>query len=171
MSDLAAPVDPRRGLSAAEVADRVARGLVNAVPAAPTRTVGQIVRGHVLTPVNLVIAVLAALVLAAGSPKDALFGGVIVANSVIGIVQELRAKRVLDRLSLLNAPHADVVRDGEVRRVQVHELVLDDVVELRAGAQVVADAVVVAHDRLALFNFPALQKILHCFCVSRSLSQ
>ena len=150
MSDLAAPVDPRRGLSAAEVADRVARGLVNAVPAAPTRTVGQIVRGNVLTPVNLVIAVLAALVLAAGSPKDALFGGVIVANSVIGIVQELRAKRVLDRLSLLNAPHADVVRDGEVRRVQVHELVLDDVVELRAGAQVVADAVVVAHDRLEI---------------------
>ena len=150
MSEPAAIVDPQRGLSAAEVADRVARGQVNAVPAAPTRTVGQIVRGNVLTPVNLIIAVLAALVLAAGSPKDALFAGVIVANSVIGIVQELRAKRVLDRLSLLNAPHADVVRDGEVRTVQVHELVLDDVVELRAGAQVVADAVVVAHDRLEI---------------------
>ena len=141
-------VDPARGLTAAEVADRVARGLANTVPAAPTRTVGQIVRGNVLTPINLIVAILAALVIVAGSPKDALFGGIIVANGVIGVVQELRAKKVLDQLSVVNAPKAHVVRDGEVRDVQVHELVLDDVVELRAGAQVVADGVVVAHDSL-----------------------
>ncbi len=147
------PIDPSvaaRGLTAAEVADRVARGLVNAVPAAPTRTVGQIVRANVFTPINLVVGVLAALVIAAGSPKDALFGGVIIANSVIGVVQELRAKRVLDALSVVNAPRAHVVRDGEVREVQVHELVLDDVVELRAGAQVVADGVVLVDDNLEL---------------------
>ena len=138
----------RSGLSAAEVADRVARGATNMVPAAPTRSVQQIVRANVLTPVNLIVAILAALVIAAGSPKDALFGGVIVANSVIGIVQELRAKKVLDSLSVVSAPRAHVVRDGEVREVQVHELVLDDVVELRAGAQVVADGVVLTHDSL-----------------------
>ena len=107
-------VDSARGLSSAEVADRVARGLTNTVPKVPTRSVGQIVRGNVFTPINLVVGILAALVIAAGSPKDALFGGVIVANSVIGVVQELRAKRVLDSLSVVNAPRAHVVRDGTV---------------------------------------------------------
>ena len=143
-------VDSARGLSSAEVADRVVRGLTNTVPKVPTRSVGQIVRGNVFTPINLVVGILAALVIAAGSPKDALFGGVIVANSVIGVVQELRAKRVLDSLSVVNAPRAHVVRDGTVTEVQTHELVLDDVVELRAGAQVVADGVVLAHDNLEI---------------------
>jgi cation-transporting ATPase E len=141
---------PPTGLTSHEVADRVARGLANTVPRAPTRTVGQIVRANVLTPINLVIGVLAALVIAAGSPKDALFGGVIVANSVIGIVQELRAKKTLDRLRVISAPRAHVVRDGVVSEVQVHELVLDDVVELRAGAQVVADGEVLTSDRLEI---------------------
>jgi cation-transporting ATPase E len=136
------------GLTAAEVAERVARGAVNVVPASPTRTVGQIVRANVVTPINLIIGVLAALVIVAGSPKDALFGGVIVANSVIGVVQELRAKRTLDALRVVSAPKVHVVRDGEVRVVEVHELVLDDVVELRAGLQVVADAVVLEADNL-----------------------
>jgi cation-transporting ATPase E len=75
---------------------------------------------------------------------------VIVANSVIGVVQELRAKRVLDQLSVVNAPRAHVVRDGQVREVQVHELVLDDVVELRAGAQVVADGTVLVDENLEI---------------------
>lgn len=142
--------DAATGLTAAEVADRIARGQANTVPAAPTRTVGQIVRGNVLAPINLIVGVLAALVIAAGSPKDALFGGVIIANSVIGVVQELRAKKVLDSLSVLNAPRAHVVRDGAVHEVQVHELVLDDVVELRVGAQVVADGVVITDDNLEI---------------------
>ena len=142
--------DPGTGLSSVEVAERVGRGLTNAVPSAPTRTVGQIVRGNVFTPINLIVAILAALVIFAGSPKDALFGGVIVANSVIGVVQELRAKRVLDQLRVVNAPKAHVVRDGQVGDIQVHELVLDDVVELRAGAQVVADGIVLSHDNLEI---------------------
>lgn len=146
MSTTAPPI----GLTSHEVADRVARGLANTVPRAPTRTVGQIVRANVLTPINLVIGVLAALVIAAGSPKDALFGGVIIANSVIGIVQELRAKATLDRLRVISAPRAHVVRDGVISEVQVHELVLDDVVELRAGAQVVADGEVLTSDRLEI---------------------
>jgi cation-transporting ATPase E len=142
--------DPATGLTAAEVADRVARGLTNDVPKAPTRTVSQIVRGNVLTPINVVVGVLAAMVLVAGSPKNALFGGVIVVNSVIGIFQELRAKKVLDALSVVNAPRAHAVRDGEIRELQVHELVQDDVVELRAGAQVVADGTVLVHDNLEI---------------------
>lgn len=141
---------PPTGLTAIEVVDRVARGLANTVPRAPTRTVGQIVRANVLTPINLVIGILAALVIAAGSPKDALFGGVIIANSVIGIVQELRAKKTLDRLRVISAPRAHVLRDGVISEVQVHELVLDDVVELRAGAQVVADGEVLTSDRLEI---------------------
>jgi len=145
-----ASTDPATGLSAAEVAERIARGQANTVPAAPTRSVGQIVRGNVLAPINLIVGVLAALVIAAGSPKDALFGGVIVANSVIGVVQELRAKKVLDSLSVLNAPRAHVVRDGTVRALQVHDLVLDAVVELRVGAQVVADGVVLTDDNLEI---------------------
>ncbi|MFM8266796.1 MAG: hypothetical protein ACKOA2_02105, partial [Ilumatobacteraceae bacterium] len=72
--------DPAVGLTAAEVADRVTRGLANTVPAAPTRTIPQIVRANVLTPINIVIGSLAGLVLAAGSPKNALFGGIIVVN-------------------------------------------------------------------------------------------
>ena len=132
------------------MADRVSRGLTNLVPNAPTRSVGQIVRGNVFSPINLIVAILAALVIAAGSPKDALFGGVIVANSVIGVVQELRAKRVLDRLRVVNAPRAHAVRDGKVTELQVHELVLDDVVELRTGAQVVADGVVLTNENLEI---------------------
>ncbi|MGB8860929.1 MAG: cation-translocating P-type ATPase [Ilumatobacteraceae bacterium] len=142
--------DPATGLSATEVADRVARGLTNSIPEAPTRTVGQIIRGNVLTPINLVVGILAAMVLAAGSPKDALFGGVIVANSVIGVVQELRAKKVLDQLSVVNAPRAQVVRDGTVTELKVHELVQDDVVELRGGAQVVADGTILTSENLEI---------------------
>ena len=142
--------DPVRGLSSADVDERVAKGLSNAVPSTPTRTVGQIIRGNVFTPINAVIGILATLVIAAGSVKDALFGGVIVANSVIGVVQELRAKKVLDELRVVSAPRAHVVRDGTVLDVQLHELVLDDLVELRAGAQVVADGVVVVSENLEI---------------------
>jgi cation-transporting ATPase E len=145
-----ATIDPATGLSAAEVADRVARGLTNSIPSAPTRTVGEIIRGNVFTPINAVVGILAAMVIAAGSPKDALFGGVIVANSVIGVVQELRAKKVLDQLSVVNAPRAQAVRDGNVTELQVHELVQDDVVELRAGAQVVADGTVLTSENLEI---------------------
>jgi cation-transporting ATPase E len=143
-------VDARTGLSSADVADRVARGLTNDVPTAPTRTVSQIVRANVFTPINAVVGILAALVLAAGSPKDALFGGVIVFNSVIGVVQELRAKRVLDRLRVVSAPRAHVLRDGVVRDVEVHELVLDDVIEVRPGSQLVADGSVLTADSLEI---------------------
>ena len=82
------------------------------------------------------------MILVVGQAQDALFGFVLVFNALIGIVQEWRAKRTLDRLAVLNAPRARVVRDGELREIAVSEVVLDDLFELRAGDQVVADGVV-----------------------------
>src|SRR5215216_4138609 len=99
------------GLSAAEVAERVARGLVNDVPSAPTRTIGQILRANLLTRFNLLLGSLLAVILVVGPLQDALFGLVIVANTVVGIVQELRAKRTLDRL------------EGEIGRASCRERV------------------------------------------------
>jgi cation-transporting P-type ATPase E len=128
-----------RGLSAAEVADRVERGLVNDVPSAPTRTIGQIVRSNVVTRFNLLLGSLLAVILVVGPLQDALFGLVIVANTVVGIVQEVRAKRTLDRLEVVNAPRARVIRDGRAGELAVGQVVLDDVLEAAAGDQVVVD--------------------------------
>jgi cation-transporting ATPase E len=128
-----------RGLSAADVAQRVARGQVNDVPSAPTRTIGQIVRSNLLTRFNLLLGSLLAVILVVGPLQDALFGLVIVANTVVGIVQEVRAKRTLDRLEVVNAPRARVVRDGQVWELAVGQVVLDDLLEVAAGDQVVVD--------------------------------
>jgi len=143
-----AVVDPALGLTDAEVASRVAAGLVNAVPPAPSRTIAQIIRANVFTRFNLLMSVLLGIVLACGAYKDALFGGVIVGNALIGIFQEIRAKRILDRLAVLSAPRAFVVRNGEVHDLDVDDIVLDDVIELRAGMQVVADGIVSVTDGL-----------------------
>ncbi len=141
-------VDPALGLRAADVAERVARGDVNRVPAAPTRTVAQIVRANVFTRFNALLGAMLVLILIVGPLQDALFGLVLVANTSIGIVQELRAKRTLDRLTLLTAPTATVVRDGEQSRVAPAAIVRDDVIALGPGDQVVVDGEVLASDRL-----------------------
>jgi len=132
-------VDPELGLTTAEVAERVALGQVNDVPAAPTRTVAQIVRANVLTRFNAILGAMLAIILVVGPLQDALFGLVLIANAAIGIVQELRAKRTLDRLTVLTAPKAAVVRDGTVRQVDVGDVVLDDVLDVGAGSQIVVD--------------------------------
>jgi cation-transporting P-type ATPase E len=131
------------GLTAAEVEARVADGRVNVVPAAPSRTVSQIVRANVLTPVNLVIGVMLVLVIIAnGISPDMLFAGVIVSNSVIGIVQELRARAALERLAVLTEPRACAIRDGERVELGVEEVVADDLLVLAPGWQVVVDGTV-----------------------------
>lgn len=137
--DTAAPV----GLTAAEVAERMADGRVNLTPAAPVRTVGQIVRANVLTPVNAIIGALLAAILVAGYPGDALFAGVIVCNSLIGIGQELHARRVLNRLVVMSMPRARVVRDGRSEELATEAVVADEICELRPGDQVVVDGEVV----------------------------
>ncbi|HYT26905.1 MAG TPA: cation-translocating P-type ATPase, partial [Actinomycetota bacterium] len=132
-----------QGLTAAEVADRVARGLANDVPRAPTRTVGQILRANVLTRFNLLLGSLLAVILVVGPLQDALFGLVIVANTLVGVVQELRAKRTLDRLAVVAAPKAQVVRDGRPAELAVGEVVLGDLLLAGPGDQVVVDGEVV----------------------------
>jgi cation-transporting ATPase E len=138
------------GLTVSEAADRAARGLTNAAGARSSRSVGQILRSNVLTFFNAVLAVMVVAILVFGQVRDALFGIVLVLNMAIGVVQELRAKRVLDRLSLLAAPRARVVRDGAVTEVPVAGVVLDDVVALRSGDQVVADGEVLAAEGLEI---------------------
>jgi cation-transporting ATPase E len=140
--------EPARGLTAAEVAERVADGRVNDVPDAPVRTLVEIARANVLTPVNGIIGTLFVLILAVGRPKDSVFAAVIVSNAVIGIVQELRARKTLQELALLNAPKARVVRDGRAFSVAVGEVVADDVLELQPGFQVVVDGAVTDADGL-----------------------
>ena len=127
------------GLTSQEVAERVARGQVNDVPAVPSRTVSQIVRANVLTRFNALLGSLLVVILIIGEFRDALFGFVLVANAGVGIYQELRAKRTLDSLAVLTSPHARLVRDGEVREAPVSEVVLDDVLELQPGDQIVVD--------------------------------
>ena len=132
------------GLSASEVAERVADGRVNDVPDAPVRTTREILRANVLTPVNAIMGTLLALILIAGFPGDALFAGVIVSNSVIGVVQELKARRTLTELALLSTPRACVIRDGTSQEVTVSQVVADDILELAPGDQVVVDGDVVS---------------------------
>ncbi len=140
----ALPVEVTRagGLSSAEVAERRARGLGNAGGERTSRSVGEILRANIMTRFNVILGVLLAVILAVGEPQDALFGIVLVANAVIGIGQELRAKLTLDRLAVLSAPRVRVIRDGAPRELAVAELVAGDLVDLRPGDQLVADGVV-----------------------------
>src|SRR5260221_13401135 len=137
----AAPVavTPAAGLSSAQVAERVSRGLTNAGGGHTSRSVAHILRANILTRFNLILGGLLAVILAVGQPQDALFGIVLVTNALIGIGQELRAKRTLDRLAVLSAPRVRVIRDGAPHEVAVDELVADGVVDLRAGDQLGAD--------------------------------
>lgn len=131
-----------QGLAAASVAERVAAGETNETSVRTSRTLWEIVRSNVLTFFNGLLAVLWVVAALTGRWQNATFGAVVVANAVIGIVQELRAKRTLDRLAVLNAPSARVVRDGSERELPVAEVVLDDLLVLVAGDQVPADGVV-----------------------------
>ncbi|HEY0166668.1 MAG TPA: HAD-IC family P-type ATPase [Jatrophihabitans sp.] len=131
---------PHSGLSGAEVAERVARGQANVTDSRTSRTIGEIVRSNVLTVFNALLVTLFVVILFTGRWQNGLFGLVIIANAAIGIVQESRAKRTLDRLAVLNAPHARVVRDGvPAAEVAVAEVVLDDLLVVQAGDQVPAD--------------------------------
>lgn len=127
------------GLSAQEVAERVAAGATNAALTGTSRSLWEIVRTNIFTRFNAILGGLFILILITRSWADGLFGIVLVVNSGIGITQEYLAKRKLDRLALLNAPTATVVRDGVVHTVPTAEVVLDDLIELRAGDQIPAD--------------------------------
>src|SRR5271166_5718291 len=133
---------PAAGLTSAQVAERRSRGLANAGGERTSRSVAEILRANILTRFNFILGVLLAVILVAGQPQDALFGIVLVTNALIGIAQQLRAKRTLDRLAVLSAPRVRVIRDGAPREIAVADLVAGDLVDLRAGDQLVADGVV-----------------------------
>ena len=137
-------IDPNIGLTSAEVEERRAEGRTNAAPPSPVRSLGEIVRANVFTPVNAIMLSLFVLILVARSPRDALFVGVVLSNSIIGIVQEVRAKRALEKLAILNAPKAAVVRDGETREIAAEEIVADDIIDISSGSQIVVDGEVVS---------------------------
>jgi cation-transporting ATPase E len=138
------------GLSRAEVRDRVLAGQVNTPPAAPGRTAGQILRANVMTRFNAILGVLFAVVMIVGPPQDALFGVVLAVNTGIGVAQELRAKQALDKLAILTAARARVLRDGAVTAIPPDQVVRDDILELRRGDQVPVDAAVVQAEGLEL---------------------
>lgn len=136
--------DPEAGLSAAQVAQHRDDGWSNVSVAPPAQTTKEIIRENVCTYFNLIFLVLAILLCLVGSFRDLTFLPVIIFNTLIGIVQEIRAKNVLEKLNMLNAPHASVVRDGKKSLVDSEELVLDDIVIFKAGNQICADAIVVS---------------------------
>lgn len=127
------------GLSDDEVAARVADGKTNDVPARASRTVGEIVRANVLTRINAILGVLFVIVVSTGSLINGLFGLLIVANSAIGIIQELRAKKTLDNLAIVGQARPTVRRRSGTTALSPSEVVLDDIIELGPGDQIVVD--------------------------------
>lgn len=134
--------DGRTGLTSAEVNDRISRGLVNTIRMPRSKTIGQIIADNVLTPFILINIIIFVMILLTGRLVNTLFMGVVVSNVLIGIIQEIRAKRVVDRLSVITAIRASVIRDGAEQQIPLEKLVLDDVYILRPGNQVCTDGAV-----------------------------
>src|SRR6201999_3681545 len=136
------------GLSDAEVAQRVADGKTNDVPARAARSVSDIVRGNVFTRINAILGVLFIIVLSTGSLINGLFGLLIIANSAIGIIQELRAKQTLDKLAIVGQAKPLVRRESGTVPLLPGEVVLDDVIEIGPGDQIVVDGELVEESSL-----------------------
>lgn len=132
------------GLTSAQAREYLRRGWANTPVEPPTKSVKEIIKGNLFTYFNLVFAVLAVLLILVGSFRSLTFLPVVVVNLLIGIIQELRARNTLNRLSVLHTAKATAVRDGRETELPVQELVLDDIVIFKAGDQICADAVVVA---------------------------
>lgn len=132
------------GLTDEEVRQRVEEGLTNRTDISTDKTTKEIVISNVFTYFNLIFLVITILLIMVGSFRNLTFLPIIIGNTVIGIVQEIRAKKTLEKMSLLNAPHADVIRNGSVKQISTDELVKDDVILLTAGKQICADAVVIS---------------------------
>lgn len=127
------------GLTDNEVRTRIENGEVNIIPKAPSRTLAQIIKANFFNIFNALNLALAIVVLIAGSPKNAIFAGIIVVNSLIGVGQELNAKKTLEKLSVLSMAHCNVLRNGKIKKITVEELVKDDIVYIETGDQILAD--------------------------------
>ncbi|CAL9489977.1 HAD-IC family P-type ATPase [Streptomyces sp. enrichment culture] len=144
------PSSPATGLTAAGVAERIARGQVNDVPVRSSRSLADIVRANVFTRFNAIIGVLWVIMLFVAPIQDSLFGFVILANTGIGIIQEWRAKKTLDSLAVIGEARPTVRRDGRPTEVSTSEIVLDDVIEIGPGDKAVVDGVCVEADGLEI---------------------
>ena len=150
MTQTPSDVDLATGLTSAQVAERVADGQVNAVKDRNARSLGDIVRANTFTYFNALIGGLWVLMLVSAPLIDSLFGLVIVVNTAIGIVQEYRAARTLSKLSLVHQQQATVLRDGDESTVPPNEVVLDDLIVVSTGDQMLVDSVVVRGTGLEL---------------------
>lgn len=135
-------VDINKGLTVSQVKERTANGQSNGGFEIKTKSVFRIVCENVFTLFNLINLILAVMVFAVGSYRNALFMGVVICNIAIGIFQSIRAKRAIDKLSIISAPKARVIREGEEQIIPVGDVVLDDIMILSSGMQICADAVV-----------------------------
>ncbi len=138
-----AEASPDKGLSEAQVKERISAGQSNLPVDPPSKSTAQIIAENVFTYFNFVFACIAAVLIFIGSYRDLTFLPVIIANTLIGIIQELRAKALLGKLTVLNSPMTLAVRDGKEQKLRSEELVLDDIVIFKAGDQIPADAVVI----------------------------
>lgn len=132
------------GLTSAQVEKQFERGLYNKQPKSQTKTVGQIIKDNTLTLFNFLNIILAIMVIAVGSYKNALFINIVIINTVIGIIQEIKAKKTIDQLSLISQPHTQVIRDGKEEEIEIDKIVLSDILILTAGKQIPSDARVVS---------------------------
>lgn len=143
------PPSPKAlGLTTAEVAERVAGGRVNDVPLRSSRSTGEIVRANLFTRINAIIGVLFVIIVVVGPVQDALFGGVILANTLIGIFQEVRAKRTLDQLAIVGESRPRVWRDGQRSTVSASDIVIDDLIDLGQGDKIAVDGTLIDADNL-----------------------
>lgn len=139
-----------QGLQTAEVAERTAAGLVNDTREQTSRSLGDIIKTNVLTRLNAIVAIMTVAVLSVGSLIDASFGLAAFFNSVIGIFQEVRAKRTLDRLAIVHAPVATVIRDGKAQTIPAQTIVQDDVIKLQSGDQISVDGITLSGQGLEI---------------------
>ena len=135
--------DPSVGLTSAQVEERFGRGMNNVQPNVVSKSYLGIFASNVLTLFNFINFVLAALIFVFGELKNMLFIVVVTINIVVGVVQEIRSKKVLEKMSLIAAPHVDLVRDGKVVQSEISDIVIDDIMILRQGMQIPSDSIVV----------------------------
>lgn len=136
--------DASCGLSQHQVTERLQKGWANTPVDPPSKSVKEIIATNVFTYFNLIFAAIAVLLIVVGAFRDLTFLPVIMANTCIGIIQEIRSKNVLDKLNVLNAPKATVIRDRKKMVIPADQAVLDDIIVFSAGNQICADAVVVS---------------------------
>lgn len=130
------------GLNTKEVKTRIAEGLINIDKSVSTKPTSKIIKDNILTLFNLINIILAIAVLCVGSYRNLMFMGVVICNAVIGIIQEIKAKKTIEKLNLISSSHATVIRNGKKRKIKIEKVVLDDIILFEPGNQIIADSII-----------------------------